>query len=203
MLVFHLRDGGVIGADIQDIYGGLLCILGEDSIKWELTIRITFLIGLLVTNVQFIWQPYMGVGVPDDLAAQLVMCSTQSPLLSFECIEWHPTDRVRRQCNRAHGARVLAIVSPDLPTCFLSNQASSDKLIAPCTIPLAFRIECLRLRLIHSVINSSRDSVAFDCRYHRLSRTKFHSDTKLVIFHRSVAFTYDMRTTISQTRQIK
>ncbi|RYR50400.1 hypothetical protein Ahy_A07g037001 [Arachis hypogaea] len=29
---------GVIGADIQDIYGGLLCILGEDSKAWELTI---------------------------------------------------------------------------------------------------------------------------------------------------------------------
>ena len=39
----------------------------------------------------------MGVWVPDVLAAQLVICSTQSPLVSFECIEWHPTDRVRRQ----------------------------------------------------------------------------------------------------------
>ncbi|RYR31948.1 hypothetical protein Ahy_B01g056898 [Arachis hypogaea] len=45
----------------------------------------------------FIWRPYMGVGVPDDLAAHLFLCSTQSPLVSFECIEWHPTDRVRRQ----------------------------------------------------------------------------------------------------------
>ncbi|RYR34773.1 hypothetical protein Ahy_A10g049787 [Arachis hypogaea] len=30
--------GGVIGADIQDIYGGLLRILGDDSTTWELTI---------------------------------------------------------------------------------------------------------------------------------------------------------------------
>ncbi|RYR74272.1 hypothetical protein Ahy_A02g008922 [Arachis hypogaea] len=45
----------------------------------------------------FIWRPYMGVGVPDFLAAQMVMCFTQSPLVSFKCIEWHPTDRVRRQ----------------------------------------------------------------------------------------------------------
>ncbi|QHO59341.1 uncharacterized protein DS421_3g98360 [Arachis hypogaea] len=29
--------GGVIGADIRDIYGGLLHILGEDSTTWELT----------------------------------------------------------------------------------------------------------------------------------------------------------------------
>ncbi|XP_072084607.1 serine/threonine-protein phosphatase 7 long form homolog [Arachis hypogaea] len=45
----------------------------------------------------FIWRPYMGVEVPDFLAAQMVMYSTQSPLVSFECIEWHSTDRVRRQ----------------------------------------------------------------------------------------------------------
>ncbi|RYR39967.1 hypothetical protein Ahy_A09g045611 isoform A [Arachis hypogaea] len=37
------------------------------------------------------------VEIPDVVAAQLFMCSTQSPLVSFECIEWHPTDRVRRQ----------------------------------------------------------------------------------------------------------
>ncbi|RYR69026.1 hypothetical protein Ahy_A03g015544 [Arachis hypogaea] len=44
-----------------------------------------------------IWRPYMGVGIPDVLAAQMVMCSTQSPLVSLECTEWHLTDRVRRQ----------------------------------------------------------------------------------------------------------
>ncbi|QHO44897.1 uncharacterized protein DS421_6g174620 [Arachis hypogaea] len=38
-----------------------------------------------------------GSGVPDVLAPHLVICSTQSPLVSFECIEWHPADRVRRQ----------------------------------------------------------------------------------------------------------
>ncbi|RYR20204.1 hypothetical protein Ahy_B03g065304 [Arachis hypogaea] len=45
----------------------------------------------------FIWRSYMGVVIPDVLAAQMVMCSTQSPLVSFECIEWHPTNRIRRQ----------------------------------------------------------------------------------------------------------
>ncbi|XP_025647900.1 serine/threonine-protein phosphatase 7 long form homolog [Arachis hypogaea] len=88
---------GVIGLDIQYIYRGLLRILGDDSMTWELTIRIIFLIGLLVTNVQFIWPPYMGVGVPDDLAPHLFLCFTQSPLVSLECIEWHLIDRVRRQ----------------------------------------------------------------------------------------------------------
>ncbi|QHN83178.1 uncharacterized protein DS421_20g702410 [Arachis hypogaea] len=39
----------------------------------------------------------MGVGVPDVLAPRLAICSTHSPLVSFECIEWHPTGQVRRQ----------------------------------------------------------------------------------------------------------
>ncbi|RYQ99859.1 hypothetical protein Ahy_B07g087869 [Arachis hypogaea] len=45
----------------------------------------------------FIWRPYIGVGIPDGLEPHMFMCSTQSPLVSFECIEWHATDRVRRQ----------------------------------------------------------------------------------------------------------
>ncbi|RYR53573.1 hypothetical protein Ahy_A06g028754 [Arachis hypogaea] len=45
----------------------------------------------------FIWRPYMGVGILDVLAPHMVMCSTQSSLVSFECIKWHSTDRVRRQ----------------------------------------------------------------------------------------------------------
>ncbi|QHN95817.1 Serine/threonine protein phosphatase 7 long form isogeny [Arachis hypogaea] len=45
----------------------------------------------------FIWRPYIEVDVPVDLGLNLFMCSMKSPLVSFECIEWHPTDRVRRQ----------------------------------------------------------------------------------------------------------
>ncbi|RYR16009.1 hypothetical protein Ahy_B04g072996 [Arachis hypogaea] len=48
-------------------------------------------------DTTFIWPPYMGVGVPDDLAPHLFLCFTQSPLVSLECIEWHLIDRVRRQ----------------------------------------------------------------------------------------------------------
>ncbi|RYR59100.1 hypothetical protein Ahy_A05g024940 [Arachis hypogaea] len=48
-------------------------------------------------DMRFDDRPYMGVGVPNVLAPHLVICSTQSPLVSFECIEWHPTCRVRRQ----------------------------------------------------------------------------------------------------------
>ncbi|RYR07212.1 hypothetical protein Ahy_B05g074523 [Arachis hypogaea] len=45
----------------------------------------------------FTWRPYVGVDVPQDLGPNLFMCSTKSPLVLFECIEWHPTDRVPRQ----------------------------------------------------------------------------------------------------------
>ncbi|QHO01909.1 uncharacterized protein DS421_13g419240 [Arachis hypogaea] len=60
-------------------------------------------------SVQFTWQPYIEVDVSVDLGLNLFMCSTKSPLVSFECIECHPTDRVRRQfgahCRRLSGAR--------------------------------------------------------------------------------------------------
>ncbi|RYQ93237.1 hypothetical protein Ahy_B09g099508 [Arachis hypogaea] len=81
-------------------------VLGKVNIAWvrrcrdtepcdtqeSLERRIVFLINLL-----FIWRPYMGVGIPDGLEPHMFICSTQSPLVSFECIEWHATDRVRRQ----------------------------------------------------------------------------------------------------------
>ncbi|XP_072087859.1 serine/threonine-protein phosphatase 7 long form homolog [Arachis hypogaea] len=62
----------VIGADIQDIYGGLLRIL-------------VYMAAIYGSRKS---------GCPRSL---MVMCSTQSPLVSFECIEWHLADRVRRQ----------------------------------------------------------------------------------------------------------
>ncbi|RYR41387.1 hypothetical protein Ahy_A08g037781 [Arachis hypogaea] len=45
----------------------------------------------------FIWRLYMRVGVLEYLAVNMFMCSTKSPLMSFECIKWHLTDRIRRQ----------------------------------------------------------------------------------------------------------
>ncbi|QHO27275.1 uncharacterized protein DS421_7g206600 [Arachis hypogaea] len=45
----------------------------------------------------FTWRPYIDVDVPIELGVNLFMCSTMSPLVSFECIESHPTDRVRQQ----------------------------------------------------------------------------------------------------------
>ncbi|QHO20187.1 uncharacterized protein DS421_11g335700 [Arachis hypogaea] len=57
----------------------------------------------------FTWWPYIEVDVPVDLGLNLFMCSTKSPLVSFECIEWHPTDRVHRQfgsyCRCLSGAQ--------------------------------------------------------------------------------------------------
>ncbi|XP_072073782.1 serine/threonine-protein phosphatase 7 long form homolog [Arachis hypogaea] len=50
-----------------------------------------------VDDISFYMAAIYGSGIPDVLAPHMVMCSTQSPLVSFECIEWHPTDGVRRQ----------------------------------------------------------------------------------------------------------
>ncbi|QHO06409.1 uncharacterized protein DS421_14g454410 [Arachis hypogaea] len=96
---------------------------------------------------------------------------------------------------RAHIFCVLGtVVFSDKSTTSLNSKFLP--LLQNGTITLTFRIECLRLKLIHSVINSSKYSVAFDCRYHRLHGTKFHSDPKLAIFRCNIASTYDEGTTV-------
>ncbi|XP_072088084.1 serine/threonine-protein phosphatase 7 long form homolog [Arachis hypogaea] len=46
---------------------------------------------------QFEWWPYDGLIVPNDLHPHLEVCDIVAPLLSFECVEWHPANRVMRQ----------------------------------------------------------------------------------------------------------
>ncbi|RYR35282.1 hypothetical protein Ahy_A10g050432 [Arachis hypogaea] len=46
---------------------------------------------------EFEWRPYEGIIVPVELHVHLDVCDIVAPLLSFECIEWHPADRVMRQ----------------------------------------------------------------------------------------------------------
>ncbi|RYR04253.1 hypothetical protein Ahy_B06g083889 [Arachis hypogaea] len=43
---------------------------------------------------EFEWRPYDGLIIPDELHGHLEVCDIIAPLLSFECIEWHPVDRV-------------------------------------------------------------------------------------------------------------
>ncbi|RYQ96979.1 hypothetical protein Ahy_B08g092941 [Arachis hypogaea] len=43
---------------------------------------------------EFDWRPYLGMIVPGELHGHLDVCDIVAPLLSFECIEWHPADRV-------------------------------------------------------------------------------------------------------------
>ncbi|RYR12299.1 hypothetical protein Ahy_B04g069837 [Arachis hypogaea] len=101
---------------------------------------------------------------------------------------------------RAHIFCVLGtVVFSDKSTTSLNSKFLP--LLQNGTITLTFRIECLRLKLIHSVINSSKYSVAFDCRYHRLHGTKFHSDPKLAIFRCNIASTYDEGTTSPHKRR--
>ncbi|QHO47658.1 serine/threonine-protein phosphatase 7 long form homolog [Arachis hypogaea] len=46
---------------------------------------------------KFEWRLYDGLIVPDNLHPHLEVCDIVAPLLSFECVEWHPADRVMRQ----------------------------------------------------------------------------------------------------------
>ncbi|KAL4316556.1 hypothetical protein AHAS_Ahas15G0296900 [Arachis hypogaea] len=40
---------------------------------------------------------YEGLIIPADLLADLEVCDKVGQLLSFECVEWHPANRVMRQ----------------------------------------------------------------------------------------------------------
>ncbi|XP_072071622.1 serine/threonine-protein phosphatase 7 long form homolog [Arachis hypogaea] len=57
---------------------------------------------------QFVWQAY-GIGyidpdvIPLAIRHNSVIWSATVPLISFECIEWHATDRVRRQFGLTQG----------------------------------------------------------------------------------------------------
>ncbi|QHO39648.1 uncharacterized protein DS421_4g131000 [Arachis hypogaea] len=50
---------------------------------------------------EFEWRPYHRLIVPDELYPHLEVCDIVAPLLSFECVEWHPADRVMRQYGYA------------------------------------------------------------------------------------------------------
>ncbi|KAL4294128.1 hypothetical protein AHAS_Ahas18G0197100 [Arachis hypogaea] len=50
---------------------------------------------------EFIFWMYVGIVIPADLHAPFNVCDTVRPLVSFECVEWHPTDRVVHQYGYA------------------------------------------------------------------------------------------------------
>ncbi|RYR65625.1 hypothetical protein Ahy_A03g011552 isoform A [Arachis hypogaea] len=57
---------------------------------------------------QFLWVAYSVDRVdldiiPTDIYMHSVICSATVPLVSFECIEWHATDRFRRQFGFVQG----------------------------------------------------------------------------------------------------
>ncbi|QHO01413.1 uncharacterized protein DS421_13g414830 [Arachis hypogaea] len=54
----------------------------------------------------FVWNPYSldhieNIVVPNDILQHRLMWSAVVPLISFECIEWHESDRVMRQFSLA------------------------------------------------------------------------------------------------------
>ncbi|MED6173062.1 hypothetical protein PIB30_055758 [Stylosanthes scabra] len=61
-----------------------------------------------MTNDSFLWTPYdehrLGPNVvPNDIFTRADLWNAPSPLISFECIEWCPMDRVMRQFGLAQG----------------------------------------------------------------------------------------------------
>ncbi|XP_057744645.1 serine/threonine-protein phosphatase 7 long form homolog [Arachis stenosperma] len=50
---------------------------------------------------EFKWRPYDGLIIPDELHGHLEVCDIVTPLLSFECIKWHPMDQVMHQFGYA------------------------------------------------------------------------------------------------------
>ncbi|QHO51693.1 uncharacterized protein DS421_1g33090 [Arachis hypogaea] len=57
---------------------------------------------------QFVWEPY-AIGrtdpdvIPADIRQHSAIWSATVPLISFECIEWHASDRLRRQFGLTQG----------------------------------------------------------------------------------------------------
>ncbi|XP_072094151.1 serine/threonine-protein phosphatase 7 long form homolog [Arachis hypogaea] len=62
----------------------------------------------LLQEGQFVWEPY-AIGrtdpdvIPADIRQHAAIWSARVPLISFECIEWHASDRLRRQFGLAQG----------------------------------------------------------------------------------------------------
>ncbi|RYR59731.1 hypothetical protein Ahy_A05g025672 [Arachis hypogaea] len=75
------------------------------AMRWSHSERTTSWLAKTVVNFrvdidymqEFEWRPYEGMIIPGELHGHLDVCDTVAPLLSFECIEWHPADRVMRQ----------------------------------------------------------------------------------------------------------
>ncbi|RYQ99284.1 hypothetical protein Ahy_B07g087192 [Arachis hypogaea] len=65
----------------------------------------------------FVWVAY-GVDridldiIPEDINMHSVVWSAMVPLISFECIEWHATDRFRRQFSFVQGAHGETLTGP-------------------------------------------------------------------------------------------
>ncbi|RYR40669.1 hypothetical protein Ahy_A09g046421 [Arachis hypogaea] len=57
----------------------------------------------------FVWEPY-AIGrtdpdvIPPDIRQHSAIWSATVPLISFECIKWHASDRLRRQFGLAQGS---------------------------------------------------------------------------------------------------
>ncbi|RYR25424.1 hypothetical protein Ahy_B02g059151 [Arachis hypogaea] len=57
-------------------------------------------------------RPYVGIIIAAELHAHLDVCDTVGPLVSFECVEWLPVDRVVHHCLRDRGLQPIVDFTP-------------------------------------------------------------------------------------------
>ncbi|RYQ85241.1 hypothetical protein Ahy_B10g104744 [Arachis hypogaea] len=95
--------------DCKDLDGSLALLWNECDCpsmeyKWLTLAHVRQMLDN-ITNINFLWDPYsprhLGTDfVLHDMYEDARMWLASSPLISFKCIEWCPTDRVKRQFGR-------------------------------------------------------------------------------------------------------
>ncbi|KAL4300323.1 uncharacterized protein DS421_17g588080 [Arachis hypogaea] len=79
------------------------------AMRWSHSVQTTAWLSKIATRFRqdidyidkFEWQPYERLIKPDELHVHLEVCDIIAPLLSFECVKWHPTNRVMCQFGYA------------------------------------------------------------------------------------------------------
>ncbi|RYR36703.1 hypothetical protein Ahy_A09g041657 [Arachis hypogaea] len=98
--------------DCKEVDGplSLLCIWAWERLPFLAPVRLHPSFPLVYSHfgmfLQFVWNPYIpdhieNIVVPNDILQHRLMWSAVVPLISFECIKWHASDRVMWQFGLA------------------------------------------------------------------------------------------------------
>ncbi|XP_016198992.1 protein MAIN-LIKE 1-like [Arachis ipaensis] len=66
---------------------------------------------------EFVWRPYEGLIIPDELHGHFEVCDIVVLLVSFECVEWHHANQVMRQFGYAQPPPPVARDVPSREYC--------------------------------------------------------------------------------------